>query len=118
MKIASLYHKLKYQDNKPLVQVLLETDFTREIRIVFKQNQRMQEHQTPYPIVVQIVEGKISFGVNGTSYSLMKGDLISLTGGVPHDLTALTDSVVRLTLSKPDRVERIKNVANQQQPTI
>ncbi|GHB63457.1 cupin [Persicitalea jodogahamensis] len=113
MKTASLYKDLTYQDNKPLVQPLLETDFTREIRIVFKGGQMMKEHFTPFPIVIEIVAGEIDFGTRGTIHRAVKGDLISLGGDVPHDLTALTDSIVRLTLSKPDRSERVMQVANQ-----
>ena len=113
MKTASLYKDLTYQDGKPLVQPLLETDFTREIRIVFKRGQVMKRHVTPFPIVIEIVEGEISFGVEGTDVPAVKGDLISLAGGVPHDLTALTDSIVRLTLSKFDRSERVEEAANQ-----
>ncbi|GHB86906.1 cupin domain-containing protein [Persicitalea jodogahamensis] len=113
MKTASLYKDLTYQDDKPLVQPLLETDFTREIRIVFKGGQVMKKHFTPFPIVIEIVEGEIDFGTGGTIHRAAEGDLISLEGGIPHDLTALTDSIVRLTLSKPDRSERVKEVANQ-----
>ena len=112
MKTASLYKDLTYQDAKPLVQPLLETDFTREIRIVFKQGQVMKKHFTPFPIVIEIVDGEIAFGVDGEVYSAVKGDLISLQGGVPHDLTAQTDSIVRLTLSKSDRSERVEAAAN------
>ncbi len=113
MKTASLYKDLTYQDAKPLVQPLLETDFTREIRILFKRGQVMKEHQTPFPIVIEIVEGEIDFGTSGTIHQAVKGDLIALGGGIPHDLTALSDSIVRLTLSKPDRSERVEAVANQ-----
>jgi len=114
MKTASLYKDLNYQDTKPLVQPLLETDFTREIRIVFRRGQVMKEHKTPFPIVIEIVEGEINFSTSGTVHHAVEGDLIGLEGGVPHDLTALTDSIVRLTLSKPDQSERVKAVADLQ----
>ena len=112
MKTASLYKDLTYHDSKPLVQPLLETDFTREIRIVFKRGQVMKRHFTPFPIVIEIVEGEISFGAEGRDYTAGKGELIGLAGGVPHDLTALSDSIVRLTLSKSDRSERVEEAAN------
>ncbi len=113
MLTASMNENLTYDNNKPVITVLLESDFTKEIRIVFKQNQIMKEHQTPFPIVVHLIEGSIDFGVNSNTIQLSEGDILSLEGGVPHDLKAQSDSIVRLTLSKTDQSERVKRVVNQ-----
>ena len=111
MKKASLVHDLKYNENKPAVQVLLDTDSSREIRIAMRKGHVMKEHKTPYPIVVEIFEGQISFGVKEDSFDLKKGDLVYLEGDVPHDLKAEEDSIIRLTLTKADTAERVKGVA-------
>lgn len=111
MKCASLTNDIQYNETKPAVQVLLDTDSSREIRIVFKKGQVMKEHKTPFPIVVEIFDGRITFGVNGDSHNLKKGDLVHLDGNVPHFLKAEEDSIVRLTLSKADNAERVKEVA-------
>lgn len=111
MLLASIYNKLEYKDGKPAISVLMETDFTKEIRIAFKNKQLMKEHKTPYPIVVEVIEGEIDFGVNNEVLNLKKGDLISLKGNVPHDLKANDNSIIRLTLSKFDTAKRVKDVA-------
>lgn len=113
MKTASLLKDLEYNDKKPAVQVLLETDSSKEIRIAMKKGQVMKEHKTPYPIVVELFEGAISFGVNGKVHKINKGDMLTLEGNVPHDLKAEEDSIVRLSLAKSDSVERVKGVADQ-----
>lgn len=113
MKAASLTDEIVYNDERPAVQLMFETETGKEIRIVFKEGQFMREHKTPYPIVVEIYEGAIDFGVNGQLQSLKKGDLVALEGNVPHDLVATEDSIVRLTLTKSDSVERVKDVAKQ-----
>ena len=102
---------LEYNENRPRIDVLLESDFTKEIRITFRKDQIMKEHQTPFPIVVQVIEGAIDFGVEGTVQHLDRGDMIALSGSVPHDLKAKEESVVRLTLSKPDSSDRVKTAA-------
>ena len=112
MKTANIYEGLTYNDNAPAITVLFQTDATKEVRIVFKAGQLMKEHQTPYPITVAMVEGDLDFGVNGEILHLVKGDMLNLDGGVPHNLLAKTDCVVRLTLSKSDTVERVEGVAN------
>lgn len=113
MKTASLLKNLEYSESKPAVQVLMDTESSKEIRIALKKGQLMKEHKTPYPIVVELFEGVISFGVNGQVHRIEKGDMLSLDGNVPHDLKAEEDSIVRLSLSKLDTVERVKGVADQ-----
>ncbi len=111
MKTASLINNIEYNEKRPAIQVLLETESGKEIRIAFKKGQVMKEHKTPFPITVEIFEGSITFGVNGDVHSLGKGDLIALEGNVPHDLTAITDSIVRLSLNKADSAKRVEDVA-------
>jgi len=70
----------------------------------------MKEHKAGFPITVAIHQGTITFGVNGEKMILKTGDLIYLNANVPHDLLAEEDSMVRLTLSKFDQIERVKKV--------
>ena len=111
METANILKDIIYKDTGPAISVLFQTDATKEVRIVFKQGQHMAEHQTPYPITVAMVEGELDFGVNGEVLNLVKGDLLNLDGAVPHDLLATSDCIVRLTLSKSDSVQRVKDVA-------
>lgn len=110
MKTANIKKNIEFGNEKPKIDVLLETDFTKEIRIAFRKKQIMKEHQTPFPIVVQVFKGKIEFGVNEETHILKKGSIITLSGNVPHNLKALKKSIVRLTISKADKVERVQKV--------
>lgn len=70
----------------------------------------MKKHKTPYPIVIHILEGEIDFGVEDVSHSLKKWSIVGLEWNIEHDLIAKADSIVRLTLSKLDRAERMEEV--------
>ncbi len=110
MNIESFNENIDFNDTRIVTKVIIETPSSKEIRILLKKGQIMKEHQTPYSIVVHILEGEIDFGVEGTIHTLKKGAIVSLEGGIKHDLTAKDDSMVRLTLSKLDKVERVEEV--------
>lgn len=110
MKSANILKDVTYDEKKPVISVLFETSMSKEIRIVFVKDQYMKKHQTPYPITVELVDGMLDFGVEGEIHSLVTGDILSLDGGVPHDLLAKTKCIVRLTLSKADTLQRVEDV--------
>ena len=110
MKIASFLEEVNFNENKLAVSLLLDTDFSKEIRIVFKKGQVMKDHQAPFAIIVQVLKGCIDFGVDNEVKQLNVGDLISLEPKIIHNLTAIKESVVRLTLSKSDTIKRVKIV--------
>lgn len=111
MKTASLLHEIQYHNDRPAIQVLLDSDAGKEIRITFKKGQIMKKHQAPFPIVVEVFEGTIDFGVNDEKvFNLNRGDMIALDAKVPHDLLAHTDSIVRLSLNKADSSGRVQAV--------
>lgn len=110
MKTASLIKGIEFKENKPTIQVLFETANTKEIRIGMRKGQFMKEHKTPFPIVVEIFDGEIQFGVHGKKYNLKKGDMLALAGDIPHDLNCKSDCIIRLSLSLLDKVERVLDV--------
>ncbi len=111
MKIESFSNDIIFSNEKIITKVILESSFTKEIRIILKEGQILKEHKTPYPIVVHLLEGEILFGINGVKQTFKQGCIISLEGDVPHNLTAIKDSVIRLSLSKLDKAKRVEKVA-------
>ena len=92
MKTASLTKDLEYNDNKPAISVLFETENSKEIRIAMKKGQIMKEHKTAFPITVEIFEGEIDFTTEGKTHHLKKGDILALEGNIPHDLNSKSDN--------------------------
>jgi quercetin dioxygenase-like cupin family protein len=98
MEIASLFADLEYGEKHPVTQILVNTSVVKEVRITFKKGQVMKAHKASYPIVVEIVDGCVDFGLETENYILKKGMLIVLEASVMHELKAEQDSIVRLSL--------------------
>lgn len=111
MKYASFDPKEGFDPDKVKTQLILETPFSKEIQILMKEGQLMKSHKAPFPIIVHLLRGSIDFGLENETQRLATGDILSLDANIPHDLKALEDSVVRLSLSKEDKANRVKAVA-------
>ena len=110
MKPASFNTNLNFDDQRVVISVILETAFSKEIRILFNKGQIIKDHKAPYPISVHVLEGEIDFGADSKNVILAKGDIVTLNGNMTHNLYANEQSVVRLTLSKLDAVKRVQDV--------
>lgn len=110
MQHCSFLADITYSDTQPVITPILVNDFTKEIRIVFREGQSMKSHKTAFPITVMIVSGKIDFGVGEERLALGAGDVIALEPNIMHDLVALEDSIVRLGLHKGDSIARVSGV--------
>ncbi|MFY0598763.1 MAG: cupin [Cyclobacteriaceae bacterium] len=112
MNTSSLIENIHYSEDKPNIHVLFETEGTKELRIVMRKGQAMKAHQSPHPITLEVFDGEINFGHPMGLKVLRKGDLISIDGGIIHDLKASVNSIMRLTLSKQDDPKRLVKAAS------
>ena len=112
MKKSSLYYELFFDPARPQITTLFETPFTKEIRITLHKGTTMKEHKTAFPIVIEMIDGAVDFGVNNEVILIKKGDLIALESNVPHNLRAQENTIIRLTLTKSDLTSRVEKAAN------
>ena len=110
MTIESFNSEVEFDENRVKTKVIIETSFSKEIRILMKNGQLMKEHTAPYPILIHVLKGSIELGVEGVINPMNTGDIIALDAGVAHDLTAKEDTIIRLTLSRQDKVERVEDI--------
>ncbi len=92
------------------IDKMFENNKGKEIRITMPKDVVMKEHKAPGKISVQVLQGQIWFEVQGDRHIFEQGDMITLDALVPHSLGGIENSIIRLSLSKNDSVERVKNI--------
>jgi quercetin dioxygenase-like cupin family protein len=110
MNTASFLKNLEFSDKNVVIKALIDSEFGKEIRIAFKKDQIMKEHKTKFPITVMTLQGSIEFTIGEEKIILKQGDIIAVEGNIMHQLKALEESIVRLSLHKNDNVARVKNI--------
>ena len=96
--------------NGVTIAKLFDGPNSKEIRINLEKGAQMKEHKAPGAIMVQVLSGKIEFSVGENNVILDALDMVTLEPNVIHALTALENSIVRLSLSKDDDVSRVFRV--------
>ena len=94
MENISFNHDLEFDAAQVKTKVLLETMFSKEIRILHSKELSMKEHKAPYPIIIHLLQGSIMLGIEGVHHQLSAGDMVSIEGGVaqlPSNYEALLD---------------------------
>ena len=96
--------------NGVAITKLFDGPHSKEIRINLEKGAQMKEHKAPGAIMVQVLSGKIEFSVGDDNVILDALDMITLEPNILHALSALENSIVRLSLSKNDDVSRVFGV--------
>jgi quercetin dioxygenase-like cupin family protein len=65
----------------------------------------MKEHHADGTLAVQVLKGQIRIGVQGVTYDLRPGSLLTLSASLKHQVESLEDSAFLLTISWPSGEE-------------
>lgn len=69
------------------------------MRLVLPAGRSLPPHKVPGEITVQCIEGAIDVTADGQSHVLQAGQLLYLSGGVMHGVTALQDASALVTVA-------------------
>ena len=84
-------------------RTLIKYDDFRVVLIALAAEARIQEHKTEGRISIHLLSGHVQVRAAGRTFSLYPGGLLALDQGVPHDVHALEESALLLTIAWPGR---------------
>ena len=79
-------------------RILVKNDLLQVTQFTFGAGQMLSEHAVPTGVVVQLLEGEMTFSLNGEANLLHAGDCLYMAPDVPHSLRAETDCRMTLVL--------------------
>ena len=74
----------------------------RVVLIVMKAGGRLEKHRAVGRISVHTLDGRIRFNTADRSVELAVGQMLTLEGGIPHDVDGIIDSAFLLTIAWRD----------------
>lgn len=69
------------------------------MHLVLPAGRSLPPHKVPGEITIQCIEGRLSVDVDGQARELRAGELMFLTGGAVHAVTALADASAIVTVA-------------------
>jgi len=84
-------------------RTLVKFDNLRIVLMTLKARARIPGHHTEGRISIHAVSGHIQVRAAGRTFDLPAGTLLALDQGLPHDVEALEESAVLLTIAWPGR---------------
>lgn len=104
MNQSNLNELLANAATLPRSTMLLREDGLRCLLLHLKAGEEIPKHQARGAISVHCLQGETSFSAGEETTELQPGRLITLPPGIPHALTARTESLLLVTLSEPPQV--------------
>lgn len=77
---------------------LLKAPQLEVVRLVLRAGKTLPGHQVAGEITVQCLEGLVDFRIGPTLRRLQAGDFLHLPGGEPHELSAVQDASLLVTI--------------------
>jgi quercetin dioxygenase-like cupin family protein len=80
---------------------LVRAEQVEVIRLVVPAGKQIEEHKAKGEIVVQCLEGKVTFAAFGKAQTLEAGKLLYLPTGEPHSVKGIENASLLLTILLP-----------------
>ena len=97
----NIFNDLHFNEEKPSVLTLRNTDRINVIAIGLQAGQVLKKHVTPFPALLVVLKGRISFDMEGVQTEVPLSGTFDIPANVTHEVTALEESIFMVTKEKP-----------------
>jgi quercetin dioxygenase-like cupin family protein len=98
-QVRELRDDESYRRSGRLGRTLARSGRLRLVLVVLNSGVEVGTHQADSPMTLQLIQGRLGFRINGQSHELQEGQVLFFGPGDAHDIRALEESALLLTLS-------------------
>jgi quercetin dioxygenase-like cupin family protein len=84
-------------------RTLVKYDDLRVVLIAIQRDARIPEHQTEGRVSIHVITGQVQVRAAGRTFNLRTGGLVTLDRTIPHDVRAVEESAILLTIAWPEK---------------
>ncbi|MEP6636994.1 MAG: cupin domain-containing protein [Acidobacteriota bacterium] len=97
-EVKRLVDLLQYQAGSIVSQVLLKNKGGTITLFAFGEGEGLSEHTAPFDALVVVHDGEADIEIEGKSFHLQKGEMITLPANRPHAVKAASNFKMLLTM--------------------
>ena len=86
---------------RPGASVVHEDETAKIVAFEFDEGQEMPDHAAFHPILVQVLRGRVEFGLPDRTLDLGTGEILHLTAKLRHRVRALEPATLTITMLLP-----------------
>ena len=96
--ILDLDTLVSYNEKAIVSRTILESEAGTNTAFAFDKGQNISEHTAPFDAIVQVIDGKALFIVEGKPFEVKKNQMIIMPAGIPHAVNATEAFKMLLTM--------------------
>ncbi len=83
---------------RPRASVIHEDDTVKIVAFEFGADQELAEHAAHHPVLIQLLRGRVEFGLPDRTVDLRPGEILHLTPQLRHSVRALEPTTLTITM--------------------
>lgn len=98
---TDVIRRVEPSENRPGASIIHSDETTKIVAFEFGEGQELPDHAAFHPVLIQILRGRVEFGLPDRSIELRPGEILHLTPALRHRVRALEPTTLTVTMLLP-----------------
>lgn len=93
--------RVEPREDRPGASIIHHDETTKIVAFEFAEGQELADHAAFHPVLIQLLRGRVEFGLPDRTIELKTGEILHLTGKLRHWVKALEPTTLTVTMLLP-----------------